>query len=126
MRRVEDILRDRYGTSDKDVVLDGADVVSQKGYTLVPNYVLYKSDLTANAKLVYAMLLSYAWGAKDHARPGQDRIAKQCGLSKRTVIRAIKELSSAGFLTILRRGRGWTNIYVLHFKKRQRPAAIKK
>lgn len=126
MKSVEAILREKYGTTDQDVVLDGADVVSQKGYTLVPNYVLYKPNLTANAKLVYAMLLSYAWGEKDRARPGQDRIAKQCGLSKRTVIRAIKELSEAGFLTILRRGRGWTNVYVLQFKKQRSATPLKK
>jgi hypothetical protein len=97
-------------------VLHGADLVSQKGYTIVPNYVLYTEKLSSHAKLVYATLLSYAWN-KNAVFPGQERLAGDCGVGVATVRRAIRELKDAEFLTVIRRGLGRTNIYVLHFRK---------
>jgi hypothetical protein len=32
-----------------------------KGFTLIPNYILRHPDLSRDAKLLYAILLSYAW-----------------------------------------------------------------
>lgn len=118
MKTVSAILRKRYGRGGKDIILDGADFVSQKGFTIIPNYVLSTDRISAYAKLVYTMLLSYAWGDKNAAYPGQERLSKDCGVSTRTVVRAMKELEKNQFLTVARRGRGLTNLYVLHFKRR--------
>lgn len=118
MKSVNTILRDRYRNSDQDIILDGADFISQKGYTLVPNFILYRSDLSAYAKLVYATILSYAWGQSRAAFPGQDRLATDCGMGVATVKRHIKELTDKECMTVLRRGQGKTNIYILHFKRR--------
>ena len=114
MKDIKSILKERYRLSEKDIILEGADVVSQQGYTLIPNYVLNTDKLSAYAKLVYTMLLSYAWGQKNSSFPGQERLAEDSGISLRTVVRTIKELESSQFLTIVRRGRGLTNLYVLH------------
>jgi len=118
MKDIHTLLKQRYRGTDQDIVLDGADVLSQKGYTLVPNYILYQQGLTAQAKLIYAMLLSYAWGTKRSAYPGQERLAADCGLGVATVKRHIKHLVEKKCITIVRRGQGWTNLYILHFKRR--------
>lgn len=117
MYSIEEILKEKYKNTDQEIILDGADLVSEKGYTLIPNYVLQTNRISGRAKLVYAMLLSYAWGNKDSSFPGQDTLAEGCGSSPRSVWSAIKELEKAKFITIIRRGLGKTNVYVLHFKK---------
>ncbi len=119
MYDIKTILKKRYGTSGQDIILDGADVITQKGYTLIPNYVLANDKLSPLSKLVYTMILSYAWGQKNSAFPGQERVARDCGVSSRTVVRSIQELQNQKFITVLRRGRGLTNLYVLHFKRRR-------
>ena len=43
---------------DKNIVLKGADVLSQRGFTQVPNQVLRSERISPGAKLAYAMLLS--------------------------------------------------------------------
>lgn len=121
MKSIEEILKEKYKNSTKEIILDGADLVSQKGYTLIPNYVLHKPGLSGRAKLVYALLLSYAWGDKDASFPGQERLARLCGSSPRSVWSAIKELQLIGLITVVRRGLGKTNLYILHFKKLGKP-----
>lgn len=117
MQSIEEILKEKYKNSKQEIILDGADLISQKGYTLLPNYVLHHKSLSGRAKLVYALLLSFAWGDKDSSFPGQERLAKECGSSSRSVWSAIRELEKAKFITVIRRGLGKTNVYVLHFKK---------
>ena len=75
------------------------------------------SSFLAKQNLYYAMLLKYAWGNKDSVFPGQERLAEDCGTSARTVWTAIKELEKNGFVTIIRRGLGKTNLYILHLRK---------
>lgn len=116
MQHVKSLLKEKYQDSTREIILEGADLLSEKGYTLVPNFVLQTKIISGKAKLVYAMLLSYAWGNKDSAFPGQDRLAKDCGSSPRTVWAAIKELEKNGFITVIRRGLGRTNVYILHLK----------
>ncbi len=118
MKNIKSTLRERYQTAERDIVLDGADVVSQQGYTLIPNYILYRESLTPQAKLIYAMLLSYAWGRKNSSFPGQVRLAEDCGIGVATVKRHIKVLIDKKCITVKRRGRGYTNLYTLHFKRR--------
>jgi DNA-binding MarR family transcriptional regulator len=118
MKSIRQSLLERYGNSDKDIVLDGADLISQKGFTLIPNYVLHTNKISAYAKLVYAVLLSYAWGKKNSSFPGQQALIEDSGLSESTVRRAIRELEAASFITVIQRGQGKTNLYILHFVNR--------
>lgn len=46
---------------EKNIILKGADLLSQKGFTQVPNHALESDKISPGAKLVYAMLLKYAW-----------------------------------------------------------------
>jgi hypothetical protein len=83
------------------------------GFTQIPNLVLRRSDLQPGAKLTYMVLLSYAW-QKDHAYPGQDRLAADMGVTERSIRTYLKELQESGLITIRRRGLGMTNVYVVH------------
>ena len=96
----------------QNIVLEGFDPVSAGGFTQVPNFILKNSDLSSNAKVVYTMLLSYAWH-HDRVFPGQERMAEDMGTSRPTVTKAVGELEKVGYLEIQRRGQGLTNIYIL-------------
>jgi len=99
----------------QNIILQGFDPVSAGGFTQVPNCILRDSKLSSNAKIVYSMLLSYAWN-NNNVFPGQERLAKDTGTSTRTIIRTIKELSEAEYLEVARRGLGKTNVYILKYR----------
>lgn len=99
----------------QNIVLKGFDPVSAGGFTQVPNFLLKCPDLSSNAKIVYAQLLSYAWN-NGHCYPGQVRMAEDIGSTKSTINRAILELQEAGWLEIERRGQGKTNVYTLTYR----------
>lgn len=96
----------------QNIVLEGFDPVSAGGFTQLPNCILNNKNLSFSAKVVYAKLLSYAWN-NDRVFPGQDRMAEELGSTQQTVSRAIVELEKIGYLEIMRRGLGRTNIYTL-------------
>lgn len=96
----------------KTIVLQGADLLSSKGFTQVPNHILENEKLSPGAKLTYTMLLKYAW-QNDFCFPGQDRLAKDMGTSRQTANKNIKELEKNKWITIKRQGQGKPNIYTL-------------
>lgn len=96
----------------QNIILEGFDPVTGGGFTQVPNFILKNGELTSNAKVAYSLLLSYAWN-NDKVFPGQERMAQDMGTSQPTVTRAIAELEKIGYLSILRRGQGRTNVYTL-------------
>jgi Helix-turn-helix domain len=106
-RHIGDLLR------DKNIVLKGADVLSQRGFTQVPNHLLRSSKISAGAKLAYTMLLSYAW-QNEFCFPGQERLAKDMGAGERSVVRYVQELEKEQFITVKRRGLGRPNLYELN------------
>src|SRR6266496_2486038 len=67
----------------------------KKGFTQIPNYILRDSKLSFGARLVYAVLLSYAW-QEDSCFPGQERIAEDLGTSDRSVRTYLSELKEWG------------------------------
>ena len=103
----------------QNIVLKNFDPVSAHGFTQVPNFLLKDPDLSANAKVVYSMLLSYAWN-NDRVFPGQERMGNDLGMSTPTISRAIHELEGKDLLEIERRGQGKTNIYALKFRVNMR------
>lgn len=111
MRKLSEPLADRY----KNIILDGFDPVAAAGFTQVPNIILKSTDLSVGAKLAYAMLLSYAW-QNDSCFPGQETLATDLGVSRRSVVTFIKELDRTGFVTVKRQGLGHVNLYTLHAK----------
>src|SRR3954454_21790615 len=101
----------------QNIVLQGFDPISAGGFTQVPNYLLKDPTVSANAKVVYSMLLSYAWN-NSYVFPGQERMAEDIGISQPTIARAVKELEDQGWLEIQRRGQGKTNVYILKHRIR--------
>lgn len=111
MEHIGDALAGR----DRNIRFEGGDLLTKRGYTLVPNFLLNDSRLSSSAKLVYVMLLKYAW-EKDYCFPGQKTLASDIGKSERHVHSAIKELEARGLLSVKRRGQGKSNIYTLHLR----------
>jgi hypothetical protein len=98
---------------ERNIVLRGADALSQNGFTQVPNSMLKSCKLSPGAKLAYAMLLSYAW-QNEYCFPGQETLAKDMGSGLRSVVRYIKEFEDAKFLKIKKLGQGRVNLYELN------------
>lgn len=116
MKKLSEALADRY----KNIILDGFDPVAAAGFTQVPNVILKSKDLSVGAKLAYAMLLSYAW-QNDHCFPGQETLADDMGVSKRSVVSFIKELDKSGHVSVKRQGLGQVNVYTLHATVKSKP-----
>lgn len=98
---------------ERNIKLRGADALSARGFTQVPNHVLESDKISPGAKLSYAMLLRYAWH-NDFCFPGQKRLADDMGVTRQSANTYIKELERKGFLSITRRGQGKTNLYELN------------
>lgn len=90
------------------------------GFTQIPNYVLGDQSLSLGARLIYTMLLSYAWQEK-RCFPGQARLAADLGVDERSVRRYLVELRDRGYVDWKQRGLGKTNIYyILDITKREK------
>src|SRR5216684_2348503 len=98
---------------DRNIILKGADVLTAKGFTQVPNHVLVSGKLSPGSKLAYAMLLKYAW-QNDRCFPGQERLAKDMGVTDRSVRTYLQELQAQDFIAIKQRGLGKPNLYELN------------
>ena len=105
----------------KNILLDTNDPVAQAGFTQVPNFILKMDNVSAGAKVIYAMFLQYAWH-NDHCFPGQERLAKDIGMSRSRVTEYVGELEKARLVTIKRRGQGKTNLYKVHFQVKKKRA----
>jgi hypothetical protein len=101
----------------QNIVLKGADLLTIKGYTSVPNHILVSTKISPGAKLAYTMLLKYAW-EKDFCFPGQETLAKDMGSGVRSIVRYMQELEKAGFLKIVRRGQGKSNLYEMNMTRK--------
>ena len=98
---------------EQTIILKGADRATSRGFTQVPNFVLESEEISTGAKLAYAMLLKYAWH-ENRCFPGQDRLAEEMGVSRRSVNTYVQELKEKKFISIERQGQGKTNVYTLH------------
>ena len=106
---------------EQNIKLNTADPVARYGFTQLPNFILRNADVSANAKVVYSLLLSYAYH-NNRVFPGQERLASEMGAHVSTVSRAISELEDCSLIEIERRGQGKTNFYTINFvvkKKRK-------
>lgn len=113
MRPIGDLLK-----REHNIIIKNADAASTKGFTMVPNFLLKSSKLSAGDKMTFAMLLSYAW-QNDFCFPGQVRLGQDLGLHETNVRKHLKSLQANGLLTIQRRGQGKTNIYELNLKPKK-------
>ena len=110
---------------ERNIILRGADALSARGFTQVPNHILDNGKLSPGAKLTYAMLLKYAW-QNDYCFPGQERLAKDMGVTDRSVRTYLQELERADFVAIKQRGLGKVNLYELNLTVKGASAADRK
>lgn len=82
------------------------------GFVTLPNAILFKPKLSAQAMRLWAALATYAW-EKEECWPGQERLGKQLGISQKTIHNGLRELERHGLLETKRRGLGKTNLYTL-------------
>lgn len=104
---------------EQNIKLNSADPIALHGFTQLPNFILRNPDLSIGAKTTYALFLSYAWH-NQMCFPGQDRLAKDIGMSIGSVNTFVKELEAAGLIEITRRGQGKTNLYTINFVVRKK------
>lgn len=82
------------------------------GFTQLPNEVLKDIQLSSGSKLLYALLLSYAW-QENLCYPGQETLAKDSNSNTRTIQRHLDALVKRGLISVERRGLSKTNIYYI-------------
>jgi hypothetical protein len=84
----------------------------RNGYVKVPRAVLFRTSLSAEARIVYAKLIEHAQGGAE-CWPRQDVLAAELAMSRRSLERRIAELVSAGLVEWERKGRGHPSVYRL-------------
>jgi len=100
---------------ERNIEILGKDLITQYGFTMVPNFILDHKEISVGGKLYYAMLLKYARD-KDECFPGQATLARDIGASERSVRSYQKELEEAGYLKVIHRGLGKTSIYQIDLR----------
>lgn len=71
-----------------------------------------RKDLSAGAKVTYAVLCSYHQKFDD-VFPGREKLVEDTGEPLRSLARYLKELQDIGLLSVKRRGLRMTNVYTL-------------
>jgi Helix-turn-helix domain len=90
-----------------------ANAALRGGFVLLPRPLLHAPGLSRDAKLLYAVLLSYAW-QQGSCFPGYARLQADLGCGINQVTKYLRELEGARLVTRRRRGLGKTTVYTLH------------
>lgn len=99
--------------------------VTEAGFTMIPNVVMLRKDLSLGAKLVYGYMKHLAWKNNGAAvDPPREKIAEDIGISKSSAIGYFRELQNAPvalgqddgqkLIEATRRGLGRTNTYIIN------------
>ncbi len=90
-----------------------ANAALRSGFVLLPRTILHAPSLSRDAKLLYAVLLSYAW-QEGSCFPGYERLQEDLQCSVNSVTKYMQELEQAKLISRRRRGLGKTNIYTIN------------
>ena len=120
VRRTENVLSrvlsgvklDMEGLEDNTLLFDSPDL--RHGFVQIPTPVVKDIRLSSTDKVVYTLLLSYAWQAR-RCFPGRATLAKDAGCNLTTITRSLAHLRETKLVRIERRGQGKVNIY--HIRK---------
>lgn len=88
------------------------DEAIKHGFTQLPNFVLRDKELSAWARLAYAVLLSYAW-QEGSCFPGQQRMADDLGITVQYLRKALSELKERNYIDWKRQGLTKPNVYYI-------------
>lgn len=92
------------------VFVEGTDLRLAGGFTQIPNCILRSPTLSNGAKVLYGVLLSYAW-QDGWCHPTQETVAADAGCGEREVRNNLAELSRKGLIRIVRQGLQKPNVY---------------
>jgi DNA-binding transcriptional MocR family regulator len=81
-----------------------------QGFTQIPNYILYDTEISPSARFLLSLLLSFAW-TTDQVFPGKEKLGKLMNCSEDTVHKYLLELKDKNLISWKRRGLGKTNVY---------------
>ncbi len=85
----------------------------KKDYTELSNKVLNDSGLKPIDKVVFWAVSRFAHGKKIFCFPSEASIAQICGVSVKTIQRAIRTLTDMKYIKVKRRGKMQTNYYTI-------------
>ncbi len=100
------------GTGNAVFFSPGTDRRLAAGFAPLPYYVLRSPNLSAGAKVLYGILLSYAWQSQT-CYPNQGTMARDAGCSVRNVQRWFGELERTKLVSVHQRGLNQPNLYEL-------------
>lgn len=84
-----------------------------KGFTQIPNKILLCPQISAQAKALYSVLLSFAW-FENQCFPGQERLGEALGWSSDDTVRKyLDELRELKLIDWEQRGLNKTNTYII-------------
>jgi hypothetical protein len=92
----------------KRLIIDDPNL--RHGFIQMPRVIMRDPTLTCAARVLYGLLLSYAW-QDGECWPGHARLAQDLGCSEATIIRTLAELRDHKLITWRRPGQGKSNIY---------------
>lgn len=113
-------VREQFESGEIQIV--GTRSVLDKGFLMIPRLFANKQHFTPSAKLVFSTILWHAFNEKDSSFPGQQTIAKECGIkSIKTVYNALLQLTglneqNEAYLEVIHRGHGLTNLYRIYLR----------
>jgi biotin operon repressor len=99
--------------------------ILKAGFAAFPYLVMRDKSLSVGARLTYAFLLMYAW-QEGSTFAGQERMAKDMGISRAQVQRYLYELRDAKYIEIERKDKRYNNTYTILDKKYTKLKALKK
>jgi Helix-turn-helix domain len=82
------------------------------GFAALPYVVLKDTNLSIGARLTYAVLLSYAW-QDNETFAGQEKMAKDMGISERQLQRYLYELRDRQYIDVSREDKRFNNTYII-------------
>jgi transcription initiation factor IIE alpha subunit len=119
MEPIGDALKERF----EQIIIENQ--MLRAGFAALPYMVLRDTRLSVGARLAYAVLLMYAW-QEGATFAGQDKMAKDMGISERHLRRYLNELEDLGYVHIKRQGLNKPNLYyILDVKSKLRRSKIK-
>ena len=83
-----------------------------RGFTAAPNALLHARNVSGEAKLLFIVLLGYAWRS-DRCWPGQRALLGDTGWSVNRLRKYLRELEAIGLLAVRRRPAPQTTLYTL-------------
>lgn len=88
------------------------------GFAQVPNFAIFNSSVSMEARFLYTVLVAFAW-YENKCYPGQKRLAEILNKSTDYVQKLLKELKLKNFISWKRRGLRVTNLYTLNIRNRE-------